>query len=277
VSRPDPHHALDDRVTAMEARWTAMEARWASMERAAKTTRPMQSANLVLFNAVREVIVPRVMPIIAAGATWMGDLFPEAPSGLVPWRNQTLYVLARRAFYGDWGDRENYLRALGVEPTSKTVLLVGKALASTFAPSKPWKRTAWERQSRRMATEFHRRSLKDKREDERKKTKKRAKHETLTDPEEMAEQPDPDPRQQRDPRTFWELDLRELRVRNDIYATLPPAHAEVVWMLTKYFDEEHARASSRFVADRLGMSPATVRWYRAEARKHPDLRRKTGL
>ena len=271
MSRPDPHHAPDDRATAMEARWAAME-------RGAKTTRPTPAVSPVLFEAVREVIVPRVMPLIAAGATWMGDLFPEAPSGLVPWRNRTLYVLARRAFYGDWGDRENYLRALGVKkPNAETVLLVRKALASTFAPSKPWKRTAWERQSRRMATEFHRRSLKDKQEDERKKDKTRAKHETLTDPEEMAEHPDPDPRQQRDPRTFWELDLRELRVRNDIHATLPPAHAEVVWMLTKYFDEEHARASSRFVADRLGMSPATVRWYRAEARKHPDLRRKTGL
>jgi hypothetical protein len=249
-----------------------MEARWGAFERASQTTRPTPKVNTDLFEAVREVVAPAVVPLVGGAARLFSDLFPESPSGLVPWRMRGLFLTSRRAYYGGWEDVVRYLEAVGEEATEENALLVERALSSTFSPAKPWRRTAWERQSPVKAKGFHQRNLKEERESDLKWARRVAAHETPTPLEEIVELP---PKQHRDPRTFWESDLRALRVRSDIYRSLPPRQADVVWALTLYFDEK--RPTTKVVAGHLGLSQATVREYRAAARRNPDLRRNTGV
>jgi hypothetical protein len=157
-----------------------------------------------------------------------------------------------------YSDYAEFLRALDLEASGDLIIAVDERLRITFEPKGNNTRAWWFEASDR-AREWLRHQL--------------VKADTGMDagaPELNLESPED---KHKDPRKVLDPDLREFMVRELLHRTLPQRQAEVVWLYIMFHDPDKPRETTPAIAEHLQISPATVRWHKAQAFKNPQLRK----
>jgi hypothetical protein len=172
-----------------------------------------------------------------------------------------LYLLARETKDGNYQSYKRFVNYFGLEATGDTIDAAAEQLRVTFEP-RGNNRRAWWREPSADAWEWLRKQI--------------AQHPyergfIQLNPA-LVEAKD----QHADKRKILDSDLREFVVREAVYATLPQKQAEVVWLYHMFHDDAEPRETIGLIAEALKISPATVRWHKAEAAKNPQLRRALG-
>lgn len=172
-----------------------------------------------------------------------------------------LYVLAQEARAGGkYSDYALFLRALDLEASGDLIIATDERLRITFEPKSNNTR-AWWLESSDRAREWLRRQL----------------IKPNTDIDASAPEFNPgliSPEEKHKAlHKVLDPDLREFMLREDLRRMLPRQQAEVVWLYIMFHDPEKPREITAAIAEHLQISPATVRWHRAQARKNPQLRK----
>jgi hypothetical protein len=218
---------------------------------------------------IHRIAAPVLTGVVLKVAEGLADAFPQTPDGQsVPLQGRWLFVRARRAYRGDYEARRKFLQAIGVEPAADEALALREVLKPTFAPVRPDKRRDWWTEAPERGTAFLRSRLKD----AQARDQGRMKYVPLDNDlaEILPEERGGDPR-------AWELELRMWSIRQAIFSRLPQRQGEVVFLCWEYFDEDHPAATSRAVAERLGISARAVREHCRKAASNPESRRALGF
>jgi hypothetical protein len=224
-----------------------------------------------LVEAVRDVVVPRLMPVIAFLANTFDDALPESPSGgFVPLPNRRVFVTARRTFRGDMNARDKFAAMLGMSTLSSDHLLALPALlAPTFDAKRPDSRTEWEL----MRSDEAIRALAGRWE----KLAQREKEGICGWGAKSVKLTLLDPLDDYDPRGAMDPDLQLVFLRERVHSSLDDKRlSEVALMHAAEFDWERPSETTRMVAASLDMHPRTVRRDRERVRNHPEFRREFG-
>jgi hypothetical protein len=192
----------------------------------------------------------------------LGSSSTEVEDKFRPSRPNYLYLLAEEARDGDYRNHERFLNTLGHEATGDTLLNLEERLRITFNPQGSNTREWWLEPSGEAAYWLKKR---------------------------IADEPRPDNFVELDPRLidrkqknldrrkFLEPELREFMMRETLYAILPQRQAEIAWLYVQFHDEDRPRETTKAIAEFLQISPATVRWHKAEALKSPQFKKMLGL
>jgi hypothetical protein len=188
---------------------------------------------------------------------------PEIESGETyrPSSPNYLYLLARETKDGDYQSYKRFVNYFGLEATGDTIVAAAEQLRVTFEPRgnnrRAWWREpsadAWEWLRGKIAQQPYERGFIQL-------------NPALVEPKD----------QHADKRKVLDPDLREFELREAVYAALPEKQAEVVWLYHMFHDDARPRETTGLIAEALGISPATVRWHKAEAAKNPQFRRALG-
>jgi hypothetical protein len=174
-----------------------------------------------------------------------------------------LYLLAEETRTGNYSDYERFLHYLGFDVSGDTVAALDERLRVTFQPSGNNRREWWTEPSHEAA-EWLRRQI-----------AKKPRSENFA--ELNADLIEPKNRNL-DKRKFLEPELREFLLREDLYANLPRRQAEIMWLHVELHDKDRPRGeTTKAIAEFLQISPATVRWHKAEALKNPQFKKMLGL
>jgi hypothetical protein len=173
-----------------------------------------------------------------------------------------LYVLARETRGGDYEAYERFLHYFGFEATGDNVAAADERFRITF-DSRANNRREWWNEPSREAYEW----LRDRIGGEGKPEPTTELNPALEDPKSK----------HADKRRVLDPDLRDFILREDLYRVLPEKQAEVLWLYAMFHDPQKPRETTRAIAEHLQISPATVRWHKAEAAKSPHLRKVLGL
>jgi hypothetical protein len=172
-----------------------------------------------------------------------------------------LYVLAHEARNGgEYSDYAVFLRALDLEASGDLIIAADERLRITFEPKGNNTRAWWFDTSDR-AREWLRRQL------------------TKPNTGIGANAPEFNPGlispedKHKALHKVLDPDLREFMLREDLNRMLPRQQAEVVWLYIMFHDPEKPRETTAAIAEHLRISPATVRWHKAQALKNPQLRK----
>lgn len=88
---------------------------------------------------------------IIRGLDWLERHLPAGPldpyGRPVPQRNVDLYLLAGRAYLGDWKARATFLNEIEADGSPDNVLLIGPLLEPTFSPRRSDLRVRWEQET----------------------------------------------------------------------------------------------------------------------------------
>jgi hypothetical protein len=193
----------------------------------------------------------------------------------LPWANATepeptfrptapnfLYVLAQETRSGNYNDYERFLHYLGSEVSGDTLAALDERLRITFEPAGNNRREWWKEPSHE-AVGWLRQQIAQ---------KPRAENFIELDADLI------EPKNKYlDKRKFLEPELQEFKLREDLYITLPQRQAEVMWLHVVLHDKDRPRETTEAIAEFLQISPATVRWHRAEALKSPQFKKMMGL
>jgi hypothetical protein len=218
---------------------------------------------------IHRIAAPVLTGVVLKVAEGLADAFPQTPDGQsVPLQGRWLFVRARRAWRGDYEARRKFLQAIGVEPAADEALALREVLGPTFEPRRPDRRRDWWTEAPERGTAFLRRRIKD----VKARGQGRMKYVPLDNDlaEILPEEKGGDPR-------AWELELRLWTIKQAIFAKLPPRQAEVVFLCWEYHDEDHPAATSRAVAETLGISQEAVRQHRRKAASNPEFRKALGF
>jgi hypothetical protein len=191
---------------------------------------------------------------------------PETEDTFRPSSPNFLYLLAQETKDGDYSDYERFLHYLGIEVTGDSLAAVDERFRVTFEPSGNNRREWWNEPSH------------DAREWLRKGIRQKVRY-PIRYPEVAEINPELiDPKDKhRDGRKILEPELREFMLREDLYAILPQRQADVMWLHVALHDKDRPRETTKAIAEFLKISPATVRWHKAEALKSPQLKKRLGL
>jgi hypothetical protein len=172
-----------------------------------------------------------------------------------------LYVLAQEARNGGkYPDYAVFLRALDLEASGDLIIAADERLRITFEP-KGNNTRAWWLDSSDRAREWLRRQL--------------MKPNTgigASAPEFNPGLISPEDKHKALHKVL-DPDLREFMLREDLHRVLPRQQADVVWLYIMFHDPEKPRETTTAIAEHLQISPATVRWHKAQALKNPQLRK----
>lgn len=189
--------------------------------------------------------------------SWASESNPEHP-----FRHSSpnyLYVLARETKDGD--DYQSYklfLNSLGLEATGDTLDAAAERLRITFAPQGNNRHPWWD----------------DTSSEARDWLRKQITQEPRTGGFIELNPARVEPKDQHaDKRKTLDPDLHEFMLREALYAALPQRQAEIVLLYMEFFNEDRPQETTGAIAEHLRISPATVRWHKAEALKNHALRK----
>jgi hypothetical protein len=172
-----------------------------------------------------------------------------------------LYVLAKEARNeGKYSDYALFLRALDLEASGDLIIATDERLRITFEPKGNNTRAWWFDASDR-AREWLRHQL--------------VKADTGIDagaPELNLDLISPEDKHKALHKVL-DPDLREFMLREDLRRVLPQRQAEVMWLYVMFHDPDRPRETTAAIAEHLQISPATVRWHKAQALENPELRK----
>jgi hypothetical protein len=172
-----------------------------------------------------------------------------------------LYVLAHEARAGGkYSDYAVFLRALDLEASGDLIIAADERLRITFEPKGNNTRAWWFDASDR-AREWLRHQL--------------VKPNTGIDargPELNPELISPEDKHKALHKVL-EPELHEFMLRELLHRTLPQRQAEVIWLYIMFHDSDRPRETTAAIAEHLQISPATVRWHKAQALENPELRK----
>jgi hypothetical protein len=172
-----------------------------------------------------------------------------------------LYVLAKEARNeGKYSDYALFLRALDLEASGDLIIATDERLRITFEP-KGNNTRAWWFEASDKAREWLQHQL--------------VKADTGIDagaPELNLDLISPEDKHKALHKVL-DPDLREFMLREDLRRVLPQRQAEVMWLYVMFHDPDRPRETTAAIAEHLQISPATVRWHKAQAFKNPQLRK----
>ena len=203
--------------------------------------------------------VRRMRRALHTQTSWTPEI--EADETFSPSSPNYLYLLARETKDGDYQDYKRFVNYFGLEATGDTIVAASEQLRVTFEPRgnnrRAWWRepsaNAWVLLKEQIAKQPYERGFIQL-------------NPALVEPK----------NQHADKRKVLDSDLREFELREAVYAALPEKQAEVVLLYLMFHDEARPRETTGLIAEALGISPATVRWHKAEAAKNPQFRRALG-
>jgi hypothetical protein len=192
-------------------------------------------------------------PDRGAGRSADGEFRPTSPN--------YLYLLAKETRNGNYQAYERFLHYLMLEATGDTVAAADERFRITF-DSKANNRRAWWNEPSPEAWEWLRVQIGG---------KARPEGSTELAPDLL------DPKDAHaDKRRVVDPDLRDFMLREDLHQALPQQQAEVLWLYVMFHNPQKPRETTQAIAEYLQISPATVRWHKAEAAKNPRLRKVLG-
>jgi hypothetical protein len=172
-----------------------------------------------------------------------------------------LYLLAQETRNGDYQSYERFLHYLMLEVTGDTVATVEERFRITFDPQGNNRREWWNEPAHE-AWEWLRQQI------------------GQTARPEGSVELNPDlivPKDAHaDKRRFIDPDLHDFMLWEDLHRALPQRQAEVMWLYAMFHDPEKPRETTPAFAEYLQITPATVRWHKAEALKSPQLKKMLG-
>jgi len=238
------------RVTAEMRRMAEAERGFSAEVKLAQWREFHERQRWYLYRPLRQAFRSLLRPWAGADACAEDEFRPSGPN--------YLYLLARETRDGDYLAYERFLHYLGLEFTGDTVAVADERFRITFDSRANNRREWWDEPSRE-ALEWLRTQISGK-----------------AKPEPVAElNPDLlDPKDKHgDKRGLLDPDLRDFMLREDLYRALPEKQAEVLWLYAMFHDPQKPRETTHAIAEYLQISPATVRWHKAQAAKSPRLRK----
>lgn len=192
----------------------------------------------------------------------------EDPISFRPPAPNFLYVLAKEARSGDYRNHMQFLHYLGFDATGDSIMALDEQLRVTFDP-RGNNRHEWWLEPSGNASQWLRKKIAEKQ--GRLSSKPKEKNAGLN-PEVSAL----GSKSRNRGKAPLDPQIREWLFLEEVRAMLPPMQAAVICSYYELDDPARPHEITNAVAERLGISPATVRWHKAEARKNTAFKKLLG-